>query len=128
MTPKEAITTLKLMQAQIEWDYPMDYAAAIDMAISALERQIPKQPDYISNGYSPEGVAVWDAYCPNCEYELDEETICPKCGQVIDWEVAEDDDKCYECTAYGDDYYYNEEKGEYVRACDECPYNERRTE
>ena len=36
MTKKEAIDALKLMQAQIEWDYPMDYSVAIDMAIDAL--------------------------------------------------------------------------------------------
>lgn len=40
MTKEEAIETLKLMQSQIEWDYPMDYsmgyAVAIDMAVDAL--------------------------------------------------------------------------------------------
>lgn len=36
MTNEEAITTLTMMQAQIEWDYPMEYAVAIDMAIEAL--------------------------------------------------------------------------------------------
>lgn len=36
MTNAEAITTLTMMQAQIEWDYPMEYAVAIDMAIEAL--------------------------------------------------------------------------------------------
>jgi hypothetical protein len=39
MTNAEAIRTLKLMQAQIEWDYPMEYSAAIDEAIKALEAQ-----------------------------------------------------------------------------------------
>lgn len=47
MTNAEAIKTLKLMQAQVEWDYPMEYAAAIDEAISALQAQewIPCNPD-----------------------------------------------------------------------------------
>jgi hypothetical protein len=39
MTNAEAIQTLKLIQAQVEWEYPMDYAAAIDEAIKALEAQ-----------------------------------------------------------------------------------------
>lgn len=39
MTANEAIETLKLMQTQVEWDYPMDYAAAIDEAIKAPEAQ-----------------------------------------------------------------------------------------
>ena len=34
-----------------------------------------------------------------------------------------DDDKCYECTGYGDDYYYDDETGDYVKACDDCPFN-----
>ena len=29
MTNTEAIETLELMQGQIEWDYPMDYAVAV---------------------------------------------------------------------------------------------------
>ena len=35
-TTKEIIENLKLMQSQVEWDYPMDYAAAIDEAIEAV--------------------------------------------------------------------------------------------
>ena len=30
--------------------------------------------------------------------------------------------RCYECGAYGDDYYVNEQ-GDLVSACDGCPYN-----
>lgn len=31
-------------------------------------------------------------------------------------------DPCYECTAYGDDYFVNDE-GEWECACSTCPYN-----
>jgi len=41
MTANEAIETLKLMQAQVEWDYPMEYSAAIDEGIKALEATSP---------------------------------------------------------------------------------------
>ena len=34
-----------------------------------------------------------------------------------DWE-----DKCYECTGYGDDWY-EDENGELHSTCDICPYN-----
>ena len=42
------------------------------------------------------------------------------------------DDYCYECTGYGADYYYDyyydeyydEDLDEYIRACDDCPYND----
>ena len=33
------------------------------------------------------------------------------------------EDRCYECTGYGDNYYWDEEFQEYVNACDDCPYN-----
>lgn len=33
-----------------------------------------------------------------------------------------DEDRCYECTGYGDDYY-TDENGDLVSACDECPFN-----
>ena len=42
---------------------------------------------------------------------------------IEEWE-EERADWCYECTGYGDDYYYDKETGEYVSACDGCPWNE----
>ena len=36
MTNQEAIEIIKTAIAQVEWDYPMDYAAAFDMAVKAL--------------------------------------------------------------------------------------------
>lgn len=38
---------------------------------------------------------------------------------AYDWD---DYDKCYECTGYGDDYYFDE-NGELVSACSDCVYN-----
>lgn len=37
MTNQESIDIIKTAIAQVEWDYPMEYAAAFDMAIKALE-------------------------------------------------------------------------------------------
>lgn len=42
MTNQEAIDIIKTAIAQVEWDYPMDYAAAFDMAIKALKAQEPQ--------------------------------------------------------------------------------------
>ena len=39
MTTEEAIKTIETALAQVEWECPMDYAAAFDMAISALRTQ-----------------------------------------------------------------------------------------
>ena len=33
------------------------------------------------------------------------------------------DDICYECTGYDDEIRYDPETDEYVRNCDDCPYN-----
>jgi len=36
----------------------------------------------------------------------------------LDWNM----DCCYECTAYGNDYYINK-FGELIPACEDCPFN-----
>jgi hypothetical protein len=38
MTTKEAIETIRIAIAEVEWEYPMNYAAAFEMAIEALEK------------------------------------------------------------------------------------------
>lgn len=58
-------------------------------ALKALEKQIPKKPDFEADGYS-NGQLVYDTWiCPCCEkrYEVDydEYDYCPNCGQSIDW-------------------------------------------
>ena len=39
MTNQEAIETIKIAIAEVEWNYPMDYSIAFDMAITALEKE-----------------------------------------------------------------------------------------
>ena len=36
MKPQEAIRIMKIAIAEVEWEYPMDYAAAFETAIDAL--------------------------------------------------------------------------------------------
>lgn len=36
MTREEAIKTIEVAIAEVEWEHPMDYAAALEMAIKAL--------------------------------------------------------------------------------------------
>lgn len=87
MTPEEAITILKIAKTEVEWDYPLDYAIAIDTAIEALEKQIPKKPITTKDGYKGSyGI------CPNCKNIIDEWNdycFCNECGQAIDWSVEE---------------------------------------
>lgn len=87
MTPKEAIKILEIAKAEVEWDYPLDYAVAIATAIEALEKQIPKKP--ISLG---EDIDRDVGQCPNCKEIIDtyeDYKYCSDCGQAIDWRDEE---------------------------------------
>ena len=58
---------------------------AVDVAIDALEKQIPKKPLHMhKNYYCPvckeDGWILWDDAIPN-----DMDKYCGKCGQAIDW-------------------------------------------
>lgn len=70
---------------------------ALNMAVDALEKQIPKKPDYEADGYDENGILIYDrAICPNCENDDFEYDInnwgckfCPDCGQALDWSDTE---------------------------------------
>lgn len=87
MTTQEAIETLKLMQGQIEWDYPMEYAVAIDGAIDALEKRVAKKVR-IGHEYLNKYRHVF--YCPNCKHmdvgDVEKWHYCPLCGQALKME------------------------------------------
>ena len=60
----------------------------MDIAIKALNKQIPKKPNIEGDGYA-DGQLVYDTWiCPCCEkhYEIDYDSYdyCPNCGQHID--------------------------------------------
>lgn len=95
MTLEEAIKWLR--EAEI-----LDLASgntkdreAVNMAISALEKQIPKKPNKIRSKNSEN---LWNLYCPSCDnwigmwysrlkredmHNISNGSICPYCGQVI---------------------------------------------
>ena len=80
MTNEEAINTIKTAIAEVEWYYPMDYAIAFEIAISALEKQTPKKPKECGEDWF---------VCPKCETsivsldELETHKFCPNCGKWI---------------------------------------------
>ncbi len=45
MTPDEAIKTIQVAIAEVEWNYPMDYSVAFETAIEALENVNRQQAD-----------------------------------------------------------------------------------
>lgn len=80
MTNEEAIKELKEDRALYESDIVEagdgtpdgDLMLAIDMAIEALEKQIPKKKKKRNE-------------CPECGYSYAFEEFCPYCGQALDW-------------------------------------------
>lgn len=88
MTPQEAIETIKIAQAEVEWNYPMDYAAAFDEANRALEKQIAKKPVYKSPFGDDDDDDCKIPFCPNCNKTITDYLKidwCNNCGQRIDW-------------------------------------------
>ena len=87
MIPEEAIKTIQVAIAEVEWEYPLDYAEAFETALNALEKQIPKKPINEECYY----------ICPCCRddlgvsdddifiYELSMPKYCSNCGCVLDW-------------------------------------------
>lgn len=83
MTPEEAI---KQLNSVAIYHFDKCTTNAIDMAIEALEKQIPKKPLHMhKNYYCPickeDGWMLWDDAIPN-----DMDKYCGMCGQAIDWE------------------------------------------
>ena len=88
MTAEEAIQTIEAAKAEVEWIYPLDYAAAFEMAIEALEKRMPKKPvtekDKVIFG-------IVCGRCPECDSAVYSTTnlYCHNCGQALDWSETE---------------------------------------
>lgn len=71
-------------------------AWACDAGVKALEKQIPKKVDNLSEIYMDFGVGKKikvGAYgnCPNCNYNIDiVSKYCTRCGQKLDWREEND--------------------------------------
>lgn len=83
MTPQEAIKRLQYERPARE--YHGNLNEVFDMAIKALEKQIPKKPVHIGG----DGIRYTDLYrCPNCGRGFTGTGIadyCYHCGQALDW-------------------------------------------
>ena len=94
MTKSEAIKELHKIRPR-GGIIPQKRAEALDVAINALEKQIPKKPEYEADGYAG-GELVYDyAKCPICghdfEYGINDWgcEYCSDCGQKLDWSDEE---------------------------------------
>ncbi len=57
MTIEEAIATIEAAKAEVEWNYPLEYAVAFEMAIAALRAQAETEQRQTQNGsVAKEGV------------------------------------------------------------------------
>ena len=78
MTFKEAI---EILQEEHDYCQEMSYVIkALEMAICALEKQIPKKP------YKDNENGVYEKeHCPSCHRSLFPNDHHCECGQAIDW-------------------------------------------
>lgn len=84
MTAEETISILKIAIAKVEWNYPMDYAVAIETAIQALEKQMPKKVLNLMLNADGKPTKVFKGICPYCQCIVNNE-YCSRCGQALDW-------------------------------------------
>ena len=91
MTNSEAIIVLNMIETH--GTLP---TMAKAKSIEALEKQIPKKPEYEGDGYA-DGELVYDyAKCPICghdfEYGINDWgcEYCSDCGQKLNWESDEE--------------------------------------
>lgn len=83
MNNQEAIEIIRTAVAEVEWNYPMEYAAAFDMAINALEKQDATEP---VNPLSPAWSDMY--FCGKCKYPVGKHNnYCSQCGRKVKWNV-----------------------------------------
>lgn len=101
MTPEEAIETIKIAVADVEWNYPLDYSIAFETAIKALKKQIPQKPKRVDKNSVFDG--NWKLICPCCGATLMKRITTEResrpihynmtkhcdCGQALDWSDEE---------------------------------------
>lgn len=92
MTENEAIKFMKLFREEWDKNSKTENAKASDIAIQALEKQIPKKPYHISPVDDNDNANV---ECPICHCATDyainviKKGHCWKCGQLLDWSDEE---------------------------------------
>lgn len=96
MTEQEALEVIKKASVVIISDDVNGFECAINRAMKALEKQIPKKPEYVDTRFRNHGRHVSDGCsldkcykCPNCNSHIfhifDSQIYCPDCGQALDW-------------------------------------------
>lgn len=99
MNEQGAIKRLKVKQSAFEYQSNID--KAFDMAIKALEKQIPKKVKKFPHfSIHTRPMIFYITHCPVCDHVVDEyeddhiylrtrNEYCNRCGQKLDWMVEE---------------------------------------
>ena len=79
MANEEAVEILKVAIAEVEWDYPLDYAIAIEKAIEALENidRITAERDKAIEDLKE---CSYCDYCKNYNDECLNNGLCKECS------------------------------------------------
>lgn len=72
MTIKEAIETIKIAKAEVEWEYPMDYQIAFDIAITTLKHSKQKRGKWVRHD---------TYYGDDTSGSIDPDWRCSECGK-----------------------------------------------
>ena len=87
MTYEEAIKHFKSLQKRYTKEHNGRMCEKVNLALEALDKQIPKKP-IIREAEDSFGYVKY-IICPNCEkvdFGYERPCFCKLCGQAIDWE------------------------------------------
>lgn len=58
----------------------------VEVMQMALEKQVPEDPYREIVGLCPDGIEIWQDFCPRCNFDFEdyEFNYCPNCGQAVD--------------------------------------------
>ena len=86
---ERAIKTLEARKKFVA-DINLDAHIAYNLAIQALEKQIPKKVKQ----YNDKSIFIYEGvfYCPSCQENVSmDDVYCCQCGQSLDWEEESDE-------------------------------------
>lgn len=112
MTYEEAIETIKIAIAEVEWNYPMDYTVAFEKAVEALKKQKTTKWNKTSEAEPTEEKQYL------CCTIMRSHTLNFK---VLRWSnnlYEVDDCDFYDCKGESGFYYYDSGHGYYEVDCD----------
>ena len=82
MTEIEAIKIVRKEKAYMDSHAGRAQSEAFQIAMQAIEKQIPKKPRFYAHNYY---CSVCDSLVGNNEFEWQRFKYCDTCGQKLDW-------------------------------------------